>query len=139
WVRLRLSPKVLIALAVAALVVLIAAVATGAGERLASRLFTIGTIDVRAQIWGHALAHFWDRPLLGAGPGSFASLITQNGYCVANEAIGRGPDSAVIQALAEMGLAGAIVLLLLLGTVAVAVRIGRNQRTPYGIAAVAGF
>ena len=97
WVRVRLRATVLIALAVAALVVLIAAVATGAGERLASRLFTIGTIDVRAQIWGHALAHFWDRPLLGAGPGSFSSLITQNGYFVANEAIGRGPDSAVKQ------------------------------------------
>jgi O-antigen ligase len=138
-VRWRLNRRLLFALAAGTGVVVIAVFALGAGQQLAGRLLTTSTIDVRAQIWGHALAHFWDRPFLGAGPGTFPSLITQNGYFVANEAIGRGPDSAVVQSLAEMGLAGGAVLLLLVATVVAGVRIGRNQWTPYGLAAVVVF
>lgn len=139
WVKWRPKARVLVGLSVAALVLLVGAFLTGAGQQLAGRLLDTSSIDIRRQIWGHALAHFWDRPLTGAGPGTFPSLITQNGYFVANEAIGRGPDSAVIQALAEMGLAGGLVLLFLVAAVAAAVRIGRNQWTPFGFAAVLVF
>lgn len=100
-------PRLLLASAAVTVVVIIGWV-SGLEQAFAHRLFVESTISLRFQVWGDALAQFAARPLSGAGPGTFATTITQSGLFNTVREIGRGPDGSAVQLLSETGLVGVV-------------------------------
>jgi O-antigen ligase len=77
-----------------------------------SRLGATSTIELRLAMWLAALGHWLQSPVLGFGPGSFASEFATTGYQSTFNIDVPHAHNALVQALFEGGLAGAVGLAL---------------------------
>jgi hypothetical protein len=72
------------------------------------RVLNLRTIAARGELWQAGIDAWLARPLTGQGPGSFPWVLQQTRYFDTNSWAPRHPDSAVIQLLAEAGIAGVL-------------------------------
>ena len=127
------------ALAVLLLAVGLGVIVSGALGSLLDRAFAGSSVSLRFAIWGHALESFWQRPLVGSGPGTFPTMITLSGFFQHFESLGRQPDSAPVQLLSEAGLLGAAGFALAAGGAVLAIGRNPNSFTPYAVAGAVAF
>ena len=80
-------------------------------------------------------------PIAGYGPGSFPFILQQTGYFDVNSYAPRHPDSALLQALGEIGLLGLVGVAIVASIVVSAVRHGRSRSAKWALTAfcVAGL
>ncbi|NQU76876.1 MAG: O-antigen ligase family protein, partial [Planctomycetes bacterium] len=74
------------------------------------------TLQVRWEYWSASAGIFRDRPLLGTGPGNFSDAYLLHRRPGAEESV-KNPHNVIVQALAEYGLLGGGMYLVLLGYV----------------------
>lgn len=108
------------ALLLATAVFAVGATAGVVGWGLTHNGLPMRTLDVRWDYWTGSLRMLKDRPILGVGPGNFASAYLAVRPAGAEEAV-RNPHNVVMHALAEYGLAGGFVYLALLAFVLIRV------------------
>jgi O-antigen ligase len=105
WPRVkRLSSPQLWTLGASAVLLIIGAHFAGITERV----LNLRTIAARGELWQAGIDAWLARPLTGQGPGSFPWVLQLTGYFNTNSWAPRHPDSAVIQLLAEVGMAGVL-------------------------------
>lgn len=105
WPRVkRLPSRQLWTLGALAVLLIIGAYFAGITERV----LNFRTIAARGELWQAGIDAWLARPLTGEGPGSFPWVLQLTGYFDTNSWAPRHPDSAVIQLLAEVGMAGVL-------------------------------
>ena len=109
------------------------------GAAFAHRALNPSTVSLRLNIWQYSLSQLGDHPLVGSGPGTFPSLITESGFFQGFDNVARGPDSSPVQILAEQGLLGALAVAALVAGFIVAMRHHANRWTRPALASVAVF
>jgi O-antigen ligase len=97
-------------LVVAGVIILVLAVI---GGQFLPRLLNIQTLAARSELWTASFQLFLTKPLSGFGPGSYPFLLQLTDYYQYNSYSPPNPDSAVLQLLAEAGLAGVLGVLAL--------------------------
>jgi O-antigen ligase len=78
--------------------------------------------DTRPEIWSEALRYFWERPLLGWGPGSYRSLNATPPSPIWANPVEHGHDG-LLTTLAEEGIVGGVAVVV----VAVALGVGLDR------------
>ena len=104
-----------------------------AASSLLARLTVIATIGSRVAIWQATLDRWLASPLAGTGPGAFGASFTLSDYFVEYGSVGRQPDNAIIQLLAEAGIVGLVAVALLLVVLLVAFRRKREYAPVAGL------
>lgn len=112
--------------AIAAVVVVIVAVVTGAS--VLARVTDLAPLGMRGAMWGPLIDLWLQHPVAGLGPGSFPWALQRTEYFDTNSLAPRHPDNAVFQLLPEAGLLGVMAVVLVL--VAIAPRIYRGSSAP---------
>jgi O-antigen ligase/tetratricopeptide (TPR) repeat protein len=124
----------LVALSVAGLAI-IAVLAVS--QPLLHRLAATSTIDLRLAMWQTAISHWLASPLLGFGPGSFASEFSLTGYYSTYRPNVPHAHNVMVQVLFEGGILGYLALGLVCSGVVVA--IARTRRWHWSSAAAISF
>jgi hypothetical protein len=105
------------------------------GSRLSARVFSLSS-NGRIDLWSVAWRDFKGHPLLGAGAGSFEQYWRV--HRPTQQEV-RDAHSLYMETLAELGVVGLVLLLLLLGMPLLAVRHRRARLVPFALGAYVAF
>jgi tetratricopeptide (TPR) repeat protein len=114
--------------------ILLAAGVIAAFPQLFARLATSSTVELRFAMWSDAIRAWFESPLTGSGPGTFASAFVMTGHYTRYEPYVPHAHNVPVQMLLETGIVGLIAVAVLVLSVVVGMRQGGRRDTPALIA-----
>lgn len=139
WIRAQWKASARVRLFAIAVVLLALAVfiAGGLAAALAGRATNLASLGWRTVMWGSLFEVWLKHPLAGYGPGSFPWILQTTTYFDTNSWAPRHPDSAPIELLAEGGILGLAALVVVIVSVARALRKSRSIAAVWVLLSVA--